>query len=92
MLLLKGELLLAQSRETDAEVWFERAVQRADELDAPMLQLRARLALARLWRAQGKTEPAATLLTAAYDRFTEGFTTSDLTDARQLLDDLSVGR
>ena len=57
-----------------------------------MLQLRASSALARLWCAQGKTEPARTLLTAAYERFTEGFTTADLTDARRLLDELATTR
>ena len=55
-----------------------------------MLQLRAASALARLWCAQGKTEPARTLLTAAYERLTEGFTTADLMDARRLLDDLAA--
>jgi predicted ATPase len=93
LLLLKGRLLLARSNDAaEAEVWFERAVQRADQLEAPMLQLRASSALARLWSAQGKTEPARTLLTTAYERFTEGFTTLDLTDARRLLDDLAVPR
>jgi len=89
LLVLKGTLVLARgSDDADAEVWFERAVERADQLDAPMLQLRAAMALARLWSAHGKTEPARALLAAAYARFTEGFTTLDLTDARALLDAL----
>ena len=75
----------------EAEVWLERAVKSADQLQAPMLQLRATLALARLWREQGKTGPAQALLQEAYERFTEGFATADLTDARQLLDDLRTG-
>ena len=86
----QGSLLLADSNDaTGAEFWFERAVQSADQLEAPMLQLPAS-ALARLWCAQGKTEPARTLLTAAYERLTEGFTTADLMDARRLLDDLAA--
>jgi hypothetical protein len=32
------------------------------------------------------------LLTAAYERLTEGFATVDLTDARRVLDDLAVAR
>ncbi len=92
LLLLKGTLLLASSNDaTEAEVWFERAVRRADQLEAPMFQLRASTALARLWCA-GNTEPARTLLTTAYERLTEGFTTADLIDARQLLDDLTATR
>jgi predicted ATPase len=86
-------LLLGHSNDAAAaEVWFVRAVERADRLEAPMLQLRAASALARLWGAQGKTEPAAALLSAAYERFTEGFATADLADARRLLDDLTTTR
>jgi len=93
LLVLKGTLLLASSSDTaEAEVWFERAVERADQLEAPMFQLRASTALARLWCAQGKSEPARMLLSVAYERFTEGFTTLDLTDARRLLDDLATAR
>ena len=93
LLRLKGMLLLQQSTDVaEAEVWFERAVQRADQLEAPMLQLRASLALARLWSAQGRIEAAQTLLATAYDRLTEGFTTPDLTDARALLDELASSR
>jgi predicted ATPase/class 3 adenylate cyclase len=93
LLLLKGSLLLGHSNDPDAaEVWFVQAVERADRLEAAMLQLRATTALARLWGAQGKTESAASLLSAAYERFTEGFTTADLTDARRLLDELATTR
>jgi hypothetical protein len=91
--LLKGSLLLAHSNDAgEAEVWFVQAVRRADQLAAPMLQLRAASALARLWYANSKTEPAAALLSTAYERLTEGFTTADLTDARRLLDQLRGAR
>jgi predicted ATPase/class 3 adenylate cyclase len=90
LLLLEGTLLRAlPNREIEAEAAFERAVQRADQLDAATLQLRAGTALARLWSEQGKTEPARALLSSAYDRLTEGFTTADLIDARRLLDVLT---
>jgi predicted ATPase/class 3 adenylate cyclase len=93
LLLLKGNLLLAYSNDaTEAETWFVRAVQNADGLEAPTLQLRATTALARLWATHGKVEPATDLLTVAYERLTEGFTTPDLTDARQLLDELAAAR
>ena len=49
-------------------------------------------ALARLWTGQGKTEPARALLSAAYERLTEGFATVDMTEARRLLDELAVAR
>ena len=54
-----------------------------------MLQLRAALRLSRLWHGQGKTGEARKLLGDAYERFTEGFTTADLSDAKALLDDLA---
>jgi tetratricopeptide (TPR) repeat protein len=91
LFVLEGTLLLAHpNRELEAEASFERAVLRAQELDAPMLQLRACTALARLWSEQGKTDPARELLSSAYDRLTEGFAIADLVDARQLLGVLSV--
>jgi predicted ATPase/class 3 adenylate cyclase len=91
LLLLRGSLVLEQTNDAaEAEVWFVRAVERADQLEAPMFQLRASAALAQLWRAQGKTEPAAALLSTAYERLTEGFATADVADARRLLDEMAA--
>ena len=89
---LKADLLLAAGNESDAELWFERAVERADDLEAPMLQLCASLALARRWCTHGRTDAAQTLLAAAYDRMPEGFATVDLIEARALLDELAGAR
>jgi predicted ATPase len=92
-LLLKGELLLAVTdNAASAESWFQQAVDAAAEVQAPMLQLRAALSLGRLWRQQGKTERARALVTEAYERLTEGFSTADLREAKQLLDDLAAAR
>ena len=87
----RGELLLAVSpeREGEAEVWFQRAVDEAAAVEAPMLQLRAALRLGQLWRRQGRTEDARRLVGEAYQRFSEGFATADLREARSLLDDLA---
>jgi predicted ATPase len=90
LLLVKGSLLVEHSAAV-AESWFAKAVERADQLDAPMLQLRATLALARLWLSQAKPAPAAASLRTAYERFTEGFATADLIDARRMLDELADG-
>jgi len=49
----------------------------------------AALSLSRLWRGQGKKEDALTLLAEIYGRFTEGFETRDLKEAKALLDELS---
>jgi len=45
--------------------------------------------LSRLWREQGKAEHGRQLLSDAYERLTEGFTTADLKEASALLADLS---
>ena len=52
-----------------------------------MLTLRAAVGLSRLWREQGKAEDARQLLTDAYGKFTEGFTTPDLQEPSTLLAD-----
>jgi predicted ATPase len=44
---------------------------------------------ARLYQNQSKQEEARGLLAPIYDRFTEGFDTVDLREAKALLDNLS---
>jgi hypothetical protein len=91
---LKGDLLLAQSRDNaaEAETWLQNAVNIATEVQAPMLQLRSTLRLTRLWRAQGKLAEARSALGEAYARLTEGFTTADAIEAKTLLDELTTVR
>ena len=88
---LKGDLFLAVSPENlaEAEPWFQQALEIAQERQARMLELRAAMSLSRLWREQGKAEHGRQLLTDAYERLTEGFTTADLKEASALLADLS---
>jgi adenylate cyclase len=54
-----------------------------------MLELRATVSLARLWRQEGKRAEARRMLTEIYNWFTEGFDTVDLQEARGLLEELS---
>ncbi len=88
---IKGELLLACSPENpaEAEPWFLQALEIAQERQAHMVELRAAVSLSRVWREQGKTEQTRRMLSEAYGRFTEGFTTADLQEARALLAELS---
>ena len=53
-------------------------------------ELRASMSLARLWRDQGKVREARELLAPVYGRFTEGFDTRDLKDAKALLEQLAT--
>jgi predicted ATPase len=85
---LKGELLLALSREHDgeAEACFQQSLAVAHLQQAKSLELRAAMSLGRLWQRQGKTEHARQLLTEVYTWFTEGFDTADLQEAQALLE------
>jgi predicted ATPase len=56
---------------------------------AKSLELRAAMSLSRLWRQQDKRTEAYQLLAPIYGWFTEGFDTSDLQDAKALLDALA---
>jgi predicted ATPase/DNA-binding winged helix-turn-helix (wHTH) protein len=89
---LKGELLLKQddSNATEAQSYFERAIEIARTQSAKSLELHATMSLARLLRNTSRREEARTMLADIYGWFTEGFDTADLKDAKALLDELSV--
>jgi len=69
-----------------AESYFNRALSVAREQKARSFELRAATSLARLWRDQGKQHQARELLAPVYNWFTEGFETTDLAEAKALLD------
>jgi predicted ATPase len=73
-----------------AEAHFERALAVACEQQAKSWELRAAMSIARLWRDQGKRQQAHDLLAPVYDRFTEGFDTLDLKEAKALLEQLKA--
>ena len=89
---LKGELLLAHTRESDleAESCFGQALDIARRQEAKSWELRAAMSLSRLWQRQGKSVAARQLLTPIYGWFTEGFDTADLQEAKALLDELGA--
>ena len=99
---LKGEILLIQSAATgnamdrhDTTVWaqaqscFDQAIRIAQKQKAKSWELRASMSIARLYQRQGRDKEARTLLSGIYRRFTEGFATTDLREARALLDELA---
>jgi predicted ATPase len=89
---LKGELLLQQSEDNqaEAETCFQQAMAIALNQPAKSLELRAATSLARLWQRQGKRAEARQVLGDVYGWFTEGFDTADLKDAKALLDALQA--
>ena len=87
---LKGELLLQQSsdHQAEAESCFQQAISIARSQQAKSFELRTATSLSRLWQSQGKREEAQQVLGDIYGWFTEGFDTADLQDAKALLDAL----
>jgi predicted ATPase len=72
-----------------AEASFQQALEVARRQEAKALELRAAMSLARLWQHQGKRAEAHALLAPIYGWFTEGFDTTDLQEAKALLEELS---
>jgi predicted ATPase/class 3 adenylate cyclase len=75
--------------EAEAEECFWKAIEVARQQEAKSLELRATVSLARLWQQQGKREEARQMLAEIYGWFTEGFDTTDLQEARTLLQGLA---
>ena len=83
----RGEVLFARGKsdEAAAERQFLRAVEIARDQSAKLWELRASMALARLWRDQGRRSEAHNLLAPIFNWFTEGFDKPDLAEGRDLL-------
>ena len=88
---LKGELLLQQSSDNQAEAenCFHHALDIARNQQAKSFELRTATSLARLWQQRGKQDEARQMLGEVYNWFTEGFDTADLKDAKALLEALA---
>ncbi len=84
-----GDLLRGQGDEDAAEHAFELAIAAARRHEALSFELAAALRLAWLWRDRGRYDPARDLLAPIHARFTEGFETRALREAKALLDELS---
>ena len=92
LLRIKGELLLLQGMPgaaAAAEDHFRQALDWARRQGALSWELRTASSLARLWRDQQRVTEARELLGSVYGRFTEGFATADLREARSLLQQLA---
>ena len=87
----KGHLHLREARPDveQAHTCFQRSLEIARHQQAKSWELRAAMSLARLWATQGRRGEAHDLLAPVYGWFTEGFDTTDLKDAKALLDELA---
>jgi predicted ATPase/DNA-binding winged helix-turn-helix (wHTH) protein len=90
LLRIRGELLLLGDGPdaAAAEDSFLESLDWARRQNALSWELRSATSVARIWREQGRTDVARELLAPIYARFTEGFETSDLNEARTLINDL----
>ncbi len=89
----KGELVLAASGGSagdEAEAFFARALEIARAQEARGFELRGATSLARLLRARGRSDRARAVLEPVYARFTEGFDTEDLREAKAVLEELAI--
>jgi predicted ATPase/DNA-binding SARP family transcriptional activator len=89
LLRIKGELVLlagGPSAASGAEAHFQHALRWTRQQGILSMELRCATDLARVWHAQGRTEPARELLSPIHGRFIEGFGTPDLRAAKALLD------
>ena len=86
---IRGKLLMSMNEHSAAEESYHQALAIAKRQSARLFELRAATSLACLWRDQGKRIEARDLLAPIYGRFTEGFDTPVLQDAKALLDELA---
>jgi predicted ATPase len=88
---LEGDVLEAaeDTGDEESERCYRLALERAGEQRKPIFELRAALGLCRMLCRRGRdTADARRALQAVYDRFSEGFDTPDLAEARAMLDEL----
>jgi hypothetical protein len=82
------EMLDPESGDAIAEHWFDVALTDARSYGLRLNELRAAMALASLWKANGNHREAQDLLRPVTSAFTEGFDCPDMKAAIALLDSL----
>jgi len=85
---LRGKMLLMLGKRREAEAGLRRALTIAQQQQARWWELRAATSLAKHWHDEGKYLEAFSLLQPVYSWFVEGFDTTELKDAKALLDEL----
>jgi adenylate cyclase len=85
---LKGEILLSVEPDEleKAETLFKHALEIAELHGAVAFELRAAVSLSRLWIRENKTEQSREIMNKAVEKFTEGFETEELKEAKALIE------
>jgi predicted ATPase len=87
---LRGETMLLLANQDEAERCFRRAIEIAARQEARSWEIRAATSLARLLANTGRRDEGQAALAQTFAKFTEGFDTSDLREAKTLLDELKA--
>jgi hypothetical protein len=88
---LKGEVLIIISKDNmlQVESIFREVLDLTRQQETKMFELRTSMSLTKLLQNQGKLQEAQLLLSTVYNKFTEGFSTIDMIEAKKLLSNLS---
>ncbi len=89
LLLLKGELMVVESQENIEEVlgMFRKILDFAEHMGGKYLALQTATKLCRIEMMAGDAGKSCSKLEEIYNKFTEGFDTLDLREARSVLDE-----
>ena len=71
----------------EAERSYRNAIDVARKQGSKSYELRSTIRLCRIWNQQNRTDEARRSLSEIYGWFTEGFETTDLIEAKQILDE-----
>jgi hypothetical protein len=80
----------AHDPEAEADYCFRKAIEVAQHQQAKVLELRAVMSLTRLTKSHNQRGANRHKLAEVYSRFSEGFDTADLKEAKALLDELAT--
>jgi ATP/maltotriose-dependent transcriptional regulator MalT len=87
---VRGRLFLQTGDDDEAEKNFCKSIEVAASHSVRSEELRSALDLARLLTKHGRRNEARAMLAEIYGWFTEGFDTTDLKEARSILEELEV--
>jgi predicted ATPase/class 3 adenylate cyclase len=87
---VRGAVIISENRRSAAGMAsLDRAIDVARSQNSRFLELRACVTKARLWCDDGRRDAAREILAPVYHSFSEGLNTVDLSEARDLLEELA---
>ncbi len=90
LLRYRGDFLMDTGELEQAEAAYRASLAVAARQQAKSYELRTTMRLCQLWAGQGRAAEALEELSKVYNWFSEGFSTPDLVEARELLDQYNI--